>query len=76
MVRYEIPESRNSSTKFITDSLQNLTVTYVYDRKQAVRRIYSNFEALNSHILRDVVVVSSVSRAKSPLEGLETKEKA
>jgi hypothetical protein len=41
--------------------MQNLTVTYVYDKKQAVRHIYSNFEALNSRILRDVVVVSDVS---------------
>ena len=61
MVCYEMPEQRKRSTKFIIDSLQNLTVTYVYDRKQAVRRIYSNFEALNSRILRDVVVVSGVS---------------
>lgn len=61
MVRYEMPELRQRSTKFIIDSLQNLTVTYVYDRKQATRRIYSNFEPLNSRILRDVVVVSGVS---------------
>jgi len=61
MVRYEMSELRKSSTKFIIDPLHNLTVTYVYDRKQAVRRIYSNFEALNSRILRDVVVVSGVS---------------
>ncbi|MGE4212705.1 MAG: transposase [Candidatus Methanomethylophilaceae archaeon] len=61
MIRYEMPELRKRSTKFIIDSLQNLTVTYVYDKKQAVRRIYSNFEPLNSRILRDVVVVSGVS---------------
>src|SRR5574344_998426 len=61
MVRYEMPELRQRSTKFIIDSLQNLTVTYVYDRKQATRRIYSNFEPLNSRILRDVVVISGVS---------------
>ena len=60
MVRYEMPELRKRSTRFIIDSLQNLTVTYVYDRKQATRRIYSNFEALNSRILRDIVVVSGV----------------
>jgi hypothetical protein len=61
MVRYEMPELRQRSTKFIIDSLQNLTVTYVYDRKNAARRVYSNFEPLNSRILRDVVVVSGVS---------------
>ena len=61
MVRYEMPELRKRSTRFIIDSLQNLTVTYVYDRKQATRRVYSNFEPLNSRILRDIVVVSGVS---------------
>jgi len=44
------------------DSLQNLIVTYVYDSKQATRRVYSNLEALNSRILGDIVVVSGVSR--------------
>lgn len=76
MVRYEISGSRKSSTKFIIDSLQNLTVTYVYDRKQAVRRTYSDFEALNSRILRDVVAVSGVSGAESPLEGPGTDRRA
>ena len=61
MIRYEMPELKQRSTKFIIDSLENLTVTYVYDNKQAVRRIYSNFEPLNSRILRDMVVVSGVS---------------
>lgn len=66
MVLYEMLELRKHSTKFIIDSLQNLTVTYVYDRKQAVRRVYSNFEGPNYRILRDVVVVSGVSGAESP----------
>ena len=44
MVRHEMPEPRKRSTRFIIDSLQNLTVTYVHDRKQATRHIYSNFE--------------------------------
>jgi len=61
MVRYEMPELRSRSTKFIIGSLKKLTVTYVYDKKQAVRRTYSNFEPLNSRILRDAGVVSSLS---------------
>jgi len=60
MVRYEMPELRRRSTRFIIDSLQNLTVTYVYDRKQATRRVYSNFETLISRIIRDMVVISGV----------------
>ena len=66
MVRYEISGLEKNSTKFIIDSLQNLTVTYIYDRKQAVRRIYSDFEALNSRILRDTVIISGVCGAESP----------
>ena len=61
IVRYEMPELRSRSTKFIIGSLEKLTVTYVYDKKQAVRRIYSNFEPMDSRILRDVVVVSGLS---------------
>jgi transposase len=60
MARYEVPRLRQRSTKFIIGSLQNLTATYVYDNKQAVRRIYSNFEPINSLILRDTVIVSGV----------------
>ena len=76
MVRYEISGSRKSSTKFIIDSLQNLTVTYVYYRKQAVMRIYSDFEALNSRILRDVVAVSGVSWGRKPPGGTGNRQKS
>ena len=62
MVRYEMSKLRKRSTKFIIGSLRNLAITDVYDSKQAVRRMYSNFEDLNSRILRDVVVVSGVLR--------------
>ncbi|MDR1405449.1 MAG: transposase [Candidatus Methanoplasma sp.] len=61
MARYEIPEIRSKSAKFIIASLQNLTVTYVYDNRHSLRRIYSNFEPLNSLILKDTVVVSPFS---------------
>ncbi|MDR1404593.1 MAG: transposase, partial [Candidatus Methanoplasma sp.] len=60
MARYEIPEIRSKSAKFIIASLENLTVTYAYDNKRSLRRIYSNFEYLNSRILKDTVVVSGV----------------
>ena len=60
MARYGIPEIRSRSMKFIISSLQNLTVTHIYDKKQAMRRVYSNFEHLNSRILRDTVIVSGV----------------
>ena len=61
MIRYEMPELKQRSTKFIIDSLEKLTVTYVYDREERMRRIYSNFEPINSRILQDMVVVSGVS---------------
>ena len=61
IIRYEMPELKRCSTKFIIDPLKKLTVTYIYDKKQAARRIYSNFEPLNSRILRDIVVVSGLS---------------
>jgi transposase len=61
MMRYEVPELRKRSTKFIISSLQNLTVTYVYDPKGATRRIYSNFEPINSSILRGVAIKCIVS---------------
>ena len=54
-------EIDKNQQRFIINSLQNLTVTYIHDRKQATRRVYSNFEPLNSRILRDRVVVSGVS---------------
>jgi hypothetical protein len=60
-MRYEVPELSKMSTKFIIDSLENLTVTYVYDPKGAVRRIYSNFEPINSSILRSMVIEGAVS---------------
>jgi transposase len=56
MIRYEVPELKKSSTKFIISSLQNLTVTYIYDNKSALRRIFSNFEPINSHILRGILI--------------------
>ncbi|WP_048111663.1 hypothetical protein [Candidatus Methanoplasma termitum] len=56
MIRYEVPELRTRSTKFIIASLQNLTVTYIYDKKNILRRIFSNFEPINSLILREILI--------------------
>lgn len=64
MMRYDMLELRKRSTRFIIDSLQNSTVTYIYGRKQATSRVYSNFEVPNSRIFRDTVVVSGVSGAE------------
>jgi transposase len=61
MMRYEVPELRKRSTKFIIGSLENLTVTHVYDLRKNIRRIYSNFEPINSSILRGVIIKSAVS---------------
>jgi len=61
MIRYEMPELKQRSTKFIIDSLEKLTVTYVYGHEGGMRRVYSNFEPMNSRILRGVVVISGVS---------------
>ena len=47
-----------------------------YVAAQSVRRVYSNFEALNSRILRDIVVVSGVSGGWKPPEGPGTNEKS
>jgi transposase len=61
MMRYEVPDLSKRSTRFIIDSLENLTVAHVYDLKGATRRIYSNFEPINSLILRGVVIKCAVS---------------
>ena len=60
MIRYENPELKTRSTRMIIGSLENLTATYVYDNNSAMRRVYSNFDAVNSLILKDVVIKSGV----------------
>jgi len=47
LIRYDEPELKNSSTKFIKISLSNLTVTVENLRKYRKRRIYSNFDHIN-----------------------------
>ena len=50
LIRYDNPELKNSSTKFIKISLSNLTVTIEIMKKAKKRRIYSNFDPINELI--------------------------
>ena len=50
LIRYDEPELKNFSTKFIKISLSNLTVTIEKLNSSRKRRIYSNFDAINGLI--------------------------
>jgi len=50
LIRYDEPEIKNYSTKFIKISLSNLTVTIEKLNSSRKRRIYSNFDAINELI--------------------------
>lgn len=50
LIRYDEPELKNFSTKFIKISLSNLTVTVEKQKNQRKRRIYSNFDQINKLI--------------------------
>ena len=50
LIRYDEPELKNFSTKFIKISLSNLTVTVEILKKHRNRRIYSNFDQINELI--------------------------
>ena len=52
LIRYEIPELKHKSTKFIKKSLSNLTVTIDSWQRKTKKWIYSNFDAINTLILR------------------------
>lgn len=52
LMRYEFNELKHKSTKFIKNSLLNLTVTVDFKKKQAKKYIYANFDAINTLILR------------------------
>lgn len=47
LIRYDEPELKNYSTKFIKISLSNLTVTVEKLKYNRKKRIYSNFEPIN-----------------------------
>jgi transposase len=50
LIKYDEPELKNYSTKFIKISLSNLTVTIEKLKKHKKRRIYSNFDSINELI--------------------------
>lgn len=50
LIRYDEPELKNYSTKFIKISLSNLTVTIEKLKSSRKRRIYSNFDWINEII--------------------------
>ena len=50
LIRYDEPELKSFSTKFIKISLSNLTVTIEKLKKYKKRRIYSNFDPINELI--------------------------
>ena len=50
LIRYDNPELKNTSTKFIKISLSNLTVTIEKLNFWKKRRIYSNFDPINELI--------------------------
>ena len=51
LIRYERVEVKHTSTKFIRQSLMNLTLTVELKSNGRKRRIYSNFDPLNQAIL-------------------------
>jgi transposase len=52
LMRFEFEELKQKSTKFIKNSLLNLTVTVDKVKGQAKKYIYANFDAINKVILR------------------------
>lgn len=51
LIRFEIPELKHTSTKFIKKALLNLTVTIDSWKRKTKRFIHSNFDAINTMIL-------------------------
>jgi len=63
MIRFENPPIREKSTKFIIRSLENLTVTRIFDVLGRSKKIFSNFEPLNVTILREIMIKPGVNGA-------------
>jgi len=51
LIRYEIKELKNTSTKFIINSLMNLTVTVNFSINKTKKYIFANFDPINKQIL-------------------------
>ena len=51
LIQYEHEELKRTSTKFIKNSLSNLTVTVEFGKSPRKRYIYSNFDYINEMIL-------------------------
>jgi transposase len=56
MIRYEHPELRDRSTKFIIRALEKLTATYFLDEKGRKSVLYSNFDLMNCLILDEIIL--------------------
>jgi transposase len=52
LIRFEIPKLKHTSTKFIKKALSNLTVTIDLWKRMTKKYIHSNFDAINTMILR------------------------
>ena len=63
MMRFENPAIREKSSKFIIRSLENLSVTHIFDSTGRSKRIFSNFEPLNTTILREIMIKPGVNGA-------------
>jgi len=50
LIRYDIPELKTTSVKFIKNSLMNLTVTTIRKQNTTKSKIYSNFDWINQLI--------------------------
>lgn len=51
LIRYEFKKLKNISTKFIKNSLMNLTVTVKFRKNEPKRYIFANFDPINKMIL-------------------------
>ncbi len=58
LTRYEIKELKNTSTKFIKNSLMNLTVTVNFGINRSKKYIYANFDPINRLILMQNVGIT------------------
>jgi transposase len=53
IIKFDYASLKNVSTKFIKISLMNLTVTLEIMKNRVMRRVYANFDAINSLILSE-----------------------